>query len=196
MKIALYGGAFDPPHSGHALVVAAILNSHLVEEVWVVPMGDRYDKKQVQPANIRLEMLNLFKEEEFQGSNRIQIRDDETRSEGANSGGSTVSLVRYYRRLYPHNQFLFVIGSDLLRDLPVWRNVEELKREVLFLVVEREGAPLSLPDGFNITIVASAFVTSLASSAVRGVCGRGELTAGMLCPSVRRYIQDHGLYRV
>lgn len=191
MNIALYGGAFDPPHNGHALVAAALLNSKLVEQVWFVPTGDRYDKKQVLPASLRLKMLRLFVKDEFDEG--VEARDDDMRV--AKTGGSTLALMRYFRESYPHYTFSFVIGSDLLVDLPSWRYVDELKREVSFLVVEREGYPLTLPEGFNVTSVASSVISNIASSSVRRIYREGGVTAGMVSPSVRSFIRKEALYR-
>lgn len=40
-NIALYGGAFDPPHCGHLRIIESLCKAPLINEVWLVPCGDR-----------------------------------------------------------------------------------------------------------------------------------------------------------
>ena len=43
-RVALFGGAFDPPTNGHLQCCAGIIHSELADEVWMVPCGPRPDK--------------------------------------------------------------------------------------------------------------------------------------------------------
>ena len=57
--MALYGGAFDPFHNGHLATISLLLSSGLVDEVVVVPCGDRPEKPGTSPAVHRLAMAKL-----------------------------------------------------------------------------------------------------------------------------------------
>ena len=37
MKVTLFGGSFNPPHLGHALVIAEFLESAITDELWLLP---------------------------------------------------------------------------------------------------------------------------------------------------------------
>lgn len=40
-NIALYGGAFDPPHIGHLQLIGHLKKVPLIDEIWLLPCGDR-----------------------------------------------------------------------------------------------------------------------------------------------------------
>ena len=62
-NIALYGGAFDPPHIGHLNLVSALSKVPQIDEVWLLPCGDRTDKKLLLPMQKRFNLMkNLFKD--------------------------------------------------------------------------------------------------------------------------------------
>lgn len=74
MRVALIGGAFDPPHNGHILCVSNLFNSKLVDQVWLVPSGDgRYDKKSEASSALRKKMLEIIVENDFKRDSRIKI---------------------------------------------------------------------------------------------------------------------------
>ena len=52
-NIALYGGAFDPPHIGHIRLIHSLVDVKGVDEVWLMPCGDREDKKLLLSKNKR-----------------------------------------------------------------------------------------------------------------------------------------------
>ena len=64
-KIALYGGAFSPPHLGHASVIEAILRLFPCDEIWVMPSADRHDKIVSASGEHRIKMLELMITELF-----------------------------------------------------------------------------------------------------------------------------------
>jgi nicotinate-nucleotide adenylyltransferase len=43
-SIALFGGAFDPPHNGHMSVLNKLDSIEFINEIWVLPSGNRSDK--------------------------------------------------------------------------------------------------------------------------------------------------------
>ena len=49
-KIALYGGAFDPPHHGHTRIIESLCKTPNIDEIWLLPCGDRLDKKLLIPT--------------------------------------------------------------------------------------------------------------------------------------------------
>ena len=72
-NIALYGGAFDPPHLGHIRTIESLCKAPGIDEVWLLPCGDREDKKLLLPTKIRFQLMkNLFRE-----NNRIKVSEDE-----------------------------------------------------------------------------------------------------------------------
>ena len=65
MNIAIFGGAFDPPHLGHKFVADSLIEKKIVDEVWFVPVfkhpwANRYNKKQLAPYDSRVAMIGMF----------------------------------------------------------------------------------------------------------------------------------------
>jgi nicotinate-nucleotide adenylyltransferase len=56
-NIALYGGAFDPPHKGHIKLIESLTKIPGIDEVWLLPCGERTDKKLLLPMETRFAMM-------------------------------------------------------------------------------------------------------------------------------------------
>ena len=63
--IAIYGGAFDPPHKSHIDLIKALTKIPMINEVWLLPCGDRTDKKLLLSKGNRFDLMNkIFMKEE------------------------------------------------------------------------------------------------------------------------------------
>ena len=71
-NVALYGGAFDPPHIGHLSLIHSLFKTKGVDEIWLLPCGDREDKKLLLPMHKRLHLMQLL----FGSTPNIKISDD------------------------------------------------------------------------------------------------------------------------
>ncbi|MBI2446038.1 nicotinate (nicotinamide) nucleotide adenylyltransferase [Candidatus Micrarchaeota archaeon] len=131
MKVALFGGTFNPPHLGHVHV--AHLLSKRFDEVWVVVAADpnKTEKPYVPPEH-RLKMAELA----FGGVKNVRIVDIELKRSGVSY---TFDTVRQLRADFPKHEFWWVVGSDLVADFPRWKQSATLAKSVPFLVVSRPG---------------------------------------------------------
>jgi nicotinate-nucleotide adenylyltransferase len=59
MKVACYGGSFDPPHVAHVLLAAYVLTVEAFERVLVMPVFSHAFDKQLAPFEHRLRMCEL-----------------------------------------------------------------------------------------------------------------------------------------
>lgn len=188
--VAVFGGAFDPPHLGHAHVVRSLLDAEVTEEVWIVPSGERTDKHYASSANVRLEMVRALVEGEFAGDSRVQISDIEI----TNPIVGTVDLFETLHLKYPSLKFFFVCGEELLPDLPHWRSSEKLQK-IPILSLPRGGAgPVSSPEGFNIKRIFLSDTIQLSSSQIRERVRRGESIRECVPVSVLKIIEDEKLF--
>jgi len=61
-NIAIYGGAFDPPHLGHLKLIDYLISHEKIDEIWLMPCGDRNDKKLLLSKEQRFRLMKkLFK---------------------------------------------------------------------------------------------------------------------------------------
>ncbi len=134
MKIALFGGTFNPPHAGHVHVVNQL--SERFDEVWIVVAADpnKTEKPYVPPEH-RLKMAELA----FGSIPKVKIVDIELKRAGVSY---TIDTLRQLQADFPNREFWWVVGSDLVADFPRWKESDALSKSVPFLVVSRPGFPL------------------------------------------------------
>jgi len=194
--IAIFGGAFDPPHLGHALIVGNILNSGMVDGVWLVPVGDeRVDKAPVARAEDRRKMTEALIQDCFTHDSRVRL--ETIQLDGTLAGSYTIDLMRALRKAHPDCDFMFVIGSDNVTQIEDWKDPDSLKTEVSFLVVPRLGirVPEKLPACFIMLPHDNTLESSVSSSGIRKLIAKGATVAGAVGPAVWRFIQEKRLYR-
>jgi len=134
IKVALFGGSFDPPHKGHVQFAESILNSGLVDEVWLVPCNkSRYDKS-LQSGYDRIAMCEYAVE----AWNNIKVCDWEIKN---NTSGETYKLLKKFLNDpdFKEYDFYFAIGMDNAQKAPSWVNWSWIEKNVKFMIVPRKG---------------------------------------------------------
>ena len=188
-RIALFGGSFDPLTTAHLKMVAEIIHTAAADEVWIVPCGVRPDKPSIASPLHRYTMCQLAVVTTFSSDFPVYVRDDDIYAEGGNGSDKkskgkmamdTPALIELMEREYPSAEFSFVIGSNLIKDLPKWRYSKESHKNwwltAPLIIMPRLGYPV--PENFarreNVIIVGnsdlpaagSGLVTSDAESSV------------------------------
>ena len=195
-RVALFGGAFDPPHNGHVLIITALLNSRLVDQIWVVPVGDgRADKRTAACAAARRRMVEAMLQEFFGDGESVLINPIQL--EGKLPGSYTVDLLDEMQRLHPRISFSFVIGADNLKQIPSWKSPERLFKEVRWLVMPRPGEIMPPRAPLHLKMISGPmnFQTSVSSSAVREALSKGQSLAGVVPASVLALIRAEKIYQ-
>lgn len=159
-EIALFGGSFNPPHVGHVAVVAYVLATEAVHEVWALPCLAHAFGKALAPFDLRARML-AGALAPFGGRARV------CPIEAALGGTSrTVDTLRALHRQYPGRSFTWIAGSDLKAEIAHWKEPEEVQRLARFVWLPRRGAP-ALPGDLP------ALFPAISSSDVRARCLSG-----------------------
>lgn len=198
--LALYGGAFNPPHTTHRRIVEAALQQLPVDEVRVLPAGDHPHKRRgdVAPAEHRLEMCRLA----FGDLPHVVVDDRELRRTGLSF---TVDTLEEFRREDPSRELWFVIGSDNLPLLPTWRAHHRILQLAKVATFPRLHEPIDAArlEGLDLSgderRALLAHVLHLAPDAIAAQDLRRRLAAGErdlaeLDPRVESYARDHHLY--
>lgn len=221
MKIALFGGRFDPVHNGHIAVAREVLKMKAADEVWFSVENQHQWRPIVASAEDRETMLRLAiqftrhpeRSEGSQSKNKPALpagRDSSALPQNDSNntlkvdttplelGGQTTTLfvVRELRKKFPQHDFVFVVGSDNMNVFHKWTHWEELEKEVHFLVIARKGSPVeNVPE--NATVITDPTYEPLEDSAtrVRELLGQGKSIHGLVPDSVENYIIEHKLYR-
>jgi nicotinate-nucleotide adenylyltransferase len=176
MKIALFGGSFDPPHLGHVLAACYAHVVGEVDEVWVLPVARHAYAKPISPWAQRWALC----EAAFARLPFVRLRDDELR----NADGFTFDLVTTLSAAHPDHRWFLVGGTDTARDLPRWHRGDELKQLVEVIAVPRAGYDEH-----------GACLPAISSSLVRERLHRGSAVADLVPPAVTRLIAERAWYR-
>lgn len=173
MKIALFGGTFDPPHQAHVQVVQYLLDSGHFDQVWIVPSKINPFKDSSSGFSLRYEMCTLAFGDFGEA---VKILDVDR-----HLSGYTVDLVKYLTAQYPDYDFTFVGGSDLKEQLAHWKEGKLLESLVSFEFLPRPPHPKSpfLP---------------FSSTEVRAALARGEAPEKFLPQKVAEFVKRENLY--
>jgi nicotinate-nucleotide adenylyltransferase len=179
MRVAIFGGSFNPPHVGHQLVALYVLETVAVDELWLVPCWKHPFDKALEAFADRLRMCELAAA--ALGS-RVRVSDVEAQLGGEES--PTLLTVKGLQTRHPEHEFLLVIGADLELELPLWYGADELRRSVRLLVVGRGG----FAGGSAVAMPA------VSSTEIRARLRAGEAVDCLVPHRVLDYIRQHGLY--
>eukprot|EP00350_Pseudokeronopsis_sp_OXSARD2_P011603 CAMPEP_0170544452 /NCGR_PEP_ID=MMETSP0211-20121228/3212_1 /TAXON_ID=311385 /ORGANISM="Pseudokeronopsis sp., Strain OXSARD2" /LENGTH=181 /DNA_ID=CAMNT_0010848109 /DNA_START=17 /DNA_END=562 /DNA_ORIENTATION=- len=133
-KIGILGGTFDPPTVSHLQVASEILNNHEIDEVQVVPCGIREDKAVATSGEHRLEMVRLAIRDMFLPEFPVRVNDIEIQNVITIP---TYFLMKRLEKENPHNDYYFIMGTDLVGTVREWHEGDKLLEEVKFIIINR-----------------------------------------------------------
>jgi len=146
MAVGLFGGSFNPPHAGHALVAEIALRRLALDQLWwiVTPGNPLKSSRELAPLPERLRLS-----QEMARDPRIKVTAFET-SHNVRYTADTLALVRARN---PGVNFVWVMGADNLRDFHRWQRWRRIAMTFPIAVIDRPGATLS----FLSSVVAKTF---------------------------------------
>ncbi len=185
--LALFGGAFNPPHLTHKRIIAAAKAQLPVAHVLVLPAGAHPHKQaaddDMAPAAARLELCQLA----FGDIPKVTIDDRELRRRGLSY---TVDTLRELRAEHPDATLFWIIGSDNLPLLRTWREPDRILELCTLVTCPRKGRDAS-PKGPGITL--DMHPDDVSASAIRKALRAGHKPCE-LDPRVLDRIRQLGLY--
>ncbi|AXX86069.1 nicotinate (nicotinamide) nucleotide adenylyltransferase [Malaciobacter marinus] len=133
MRIAVFGGSFDPPHIAHEKIVFKALEKLDVDKLFIVPTYLNPFKADfhLEPKNRFLLLKKLFENE-----NKVEICDFEIMQNRKVPSYETIS---YLKKSYDLSKIYLIIGSDNFKNLEKWYKIDSLKNDVEFVLAKRIG---------------------------------------------------------
>ena len=134
LKIAFYGGSFDPPHLGHMAIGEALLAQFKLDEFVFVPAFHAPHKKGRTPTSAydRYAMLCLATQHE----SRISVSRLEIEMPGKPYSYETLNRLV---EMLPREEIYFVMGGDSWMEITTWREWETVLSLSNHIVVTRPG---------------------------------------------------------
>jgi nicotinate-nucleotide adenylyltransferase len=192
VRLGLFGGTFDPPHTGHLLVAIDAVEALALDRLVFIPAAAqplKAGRAQATPAQ-RLAMLRAL----ISMDARLEVDAVEIERGGLSYSVDTVTV---FAERFPAAARFFLIGADVVPTLPKWRAPERIAELARIVVLRRGGeAPpdLTMVPGGGATDLATRRV-DISSTEVRDRVHRGLPIRGFVPDAVASYIAAEQLYR-
>ncbi|MEC9321209.1 MAG: nicotinate (nicotinamide) nucleotide adenylyltransferase [Chloroflexota bacterium] len=202
--IGLFGGTFDPAHSGHFAAAEAALKAYDFCRLVFIPAGDPYLKSDMVDSVIsssehRVEMMRLALE--HHGNPKFELSETETRREGPSY---TLDTARLFAVENPQSEIVVILGMDTILSMPLWKDPDTLLSEFRVAAITRPGfdesklSVLSFEGWASVIEVVVADTPDISSSQIRKTLAVSEaeiFPMDMLYPPVKKFIRDQDLYK-
>lgn len=196
-RIGIFSGTFDPPHPGHlAIAEAAASQLQLDRVLWVLtPAPPHKQMRPITAVEHRAAMVSLA----IAGEPKFELCSVDLDRPGPYYSVNTLEILH---RQNPKAELVFILGSDLLPNLPYWIEVNKLVSLCYEIAVaHRPGSQAdlgsldkSIPGIAAKICVLSVPCMDVSSHEIRERCAKGDACRGTLPQSVAQYISDHKLY--
>lgn len=133
MRIAIYGGSFDPPHISHVLAVSYAFSIGAFDRVIVVPVFKHAFNKQLTPFRRRLEMCELAFSMLPVDVSKIESRLEQP--------SYTIHTVEKIISENSGHTWSLMVGSDVLHEKEKWYQFDRLIKLAPLFVIGRSGFP-------------------------------------------------------
>jgi nicotinate-nucleotide adenylyltransferase len=214
MRVAIYGGSFDPVHIGHLWVAQHCAEKLRLDQVIFIPAATSPLKPNgpVASNDDRLMMLRLSLVGNQQAAtlgnqqtgNATFVIDDRELRRGGKS--FTIDTVEEFQRQRPDDTLFLLVGSDAFASIGQWHRPGDLLRSITPIVFRRGGDPpidWSVLEGLvsaaRIDEIRAASVSipmiEVSSSDIRRRVASGRSIRFLVSPSVAAFIRNQSLYQ-
>ena len=183
MKVALFGGSFNPPHIAHLFVCCSVLTQSNIDELWFMPCFEHAFNKSLISFKHRYKMCEIAAEV---FDNRVKISKVE---QELNKNGRTFYTLNHLQNKYPDYDFSLVIGSDILNETDKWYKFKEIKKNWKLIIIGRSDSLQHFDISEN-----NLILPNISSSLIRKRIKK-QLDVTTLVPkNVLKYIKQNKLY--
>jgi nicotinate-nucleotide adenylyltransferase len=218
--VGLFGGSFDPIHSGHLAVARSAMKKFGLDRVYFIPSGvpPHKPKRHLAPFAHRMAMVSLACADhpEF-----VPSLAEAGEDQGGHQVFYSVDTVRHFRHtLHAHEHLYFIMGADQFLGIATWKDYETLLGLCDFIVANRPGFRIEAlrlvippellgrrgaeaddaePETIFLRRTAIHPLTTVSShvssTEIRRRMRNGERIGGLVPPRVEEYIEKQALYR-
>lgn len=191
MKTGLFFGSFNPIHIGHLAIANYMLEFTDLSQLWFVvsPHNPLKEKSTLLDDRQRLEMVRLA----LGDDQRFRVSDIEFKLPRPSY---TIDTLAYLEEKFPEREFALIMGSDNLKTIHKWKNIENILTNYQIFVYPRpdysaDEKPLKVPNKITIT---RAPLMEISSVFIRKAIKDGKDVQYFLPEKVYKYICEMHFY--
>ena len=198
MKIAIFGGSFNPIHNAHIKLAQRFVNEVKLDKVAFVPTHITPLKNNIAIvlSEHRFSMCELA----LKDYENFFVSDVEIKREGMSYSSDTIA---YFKEQYPNDELFFIMGADMFLTLEKWHEFEYIFNNVTILTAPRDGCDYDdLMEKYNYykkyncsAYITKEYIEDLSSTFLRERIVSNADVSAYINPNVIIYINEHGLYR-
>lgn len=166
INLAIFGGSFNPPHSGHKAIIESALRCELIDFLVILPNFQNPLKSEASlNAKSKVKALESMLENIADSTKFIFYKNPPTLqnlTQNLHKNKKAILLssfeisqeklsfsidsILYFKNLYEPKNLYSIIGADILPQLDKWHKIQQIKKLVTFIVATRDNLPI--PSGF------------------------------------------------
>ena len=167
LNVAIFGGSFNPPHSGHRAIIERALKCEFIDLLIILPnfknplknsrnapfLSDEARIKLLQKMidEIALDSADLLDStldsaipsKNSQNLPKILLSNYEISQK---KPSFSIDSILHFKQIYAPKNLYFIIGADILSELDKWHKIDEIRQNARFIIATRGDIPI--PSGF------------------------------------------------
>lgn len=198
MRTGIFGGSFNPIHSGHISLARQLKVLHHLDEVWLMvsPQNPLKTASELLPDAARLDMARAA----LRGEKGIIVSDYEMHLPRPSYTWNTLQALR---QDYPDRQFVLMIGGDNWASFDRWYRADDIRQHFEIVVYPRRGSlssssssqPSSSSEPSQPSSSSSLKLLDVSSTEIRERIRAGRSIHRLVPASVERIILERGYYK-
>lgn len=188
-RIGLFGGTFDPPHVGHLVTAVNVRHALALDEVVLMVANVPWQKagsRPITPADDRFAMVSAAVAD-VEGL--VAGRQELDRGGASYTADTLVELAEQC----PGAELFTIMGDDAAAGFETWARYQEVATRSHLVVVDRPGAPVELPDGYDWIHVEVPHL-EVSSTDLRRRFADGRPLDYLVTEPVLQVVAERGLY--
>jgi len=189
MRIAIFGGTFNPIHKGHIFLATQAKKTLKLNKVVFVPayIPPHKSSQGIMDADERFHMIELA----ISGKPSFTVSHYEINKK---KKVYSVETAEHFKKVFPKStQLFFLTGADSLKGLDKWKDADKLFGLCEFVVFSRPGFGLGTKEPCIRAIEMAAL--DISSTHVRECIKKDRSIIGLVPKPVADYIRRKRLYR-
>lgn len=198
MKIAVYGGAFNPIHLGHEEIIKALNDEYDFDKILIIPskISPHKSNDYLVSCEARLKMCEISLKE----YKKCEVSDIEIRLDGVSY---TVNTLTELKKRYTDDELYLVCGSDMFLSLLNWKEPKKIFSMAKILAFIRDNEEKSRLNEYKAKLEScgatvefcTVKIPPYSSTDIRSSVKENKSIEKFVNKNVAEYIRENNLYK-